>query len=63
MPPTRASASLSNVEMSSTPSGRMCRSMSTIAADKYSSVAMPWLNLLARSIFSTSDCGIGSPVW
>ncbi len=37
--------------------------MSTSAEARYSTVAKPWLNFLARSIFSTSAFGIGWPVW
>ena len=37
--------------------------MSTSALARYSTVAKPWLKVAARSIFSTSACGIGWPVW
>jgi hypothetical protein len=32
------------------------------ALARYSVVAKPWLKVEARSILSTSSCGIGSPV-
>ena len=36
--------------------------MSTSAAERYSTVAKPWLKVLLRSIFATSADGMGWPV-
>ena len=38
------------------------RLMSTIAEARYSTVAKPWLKVLADLILSTSPAGMGSPV-
>ncbi len=44
------------------PAPARCSFMSTSAAARYSTVSNPWLNLPARSIFATSDRGMGLPV-